>query len=288
MHFYVAEQPMWVAVKGADAKKVVNNLCTADIVQLGENESTECFVTDVRGRVVAFAICHVAGESVNLLGTHPDPQAVANHIDRYIIREAAEVTDCSPDSSILLADAPPSGLELGIQVPARLFVGGGWLIGVAQNECSTAEQHLSSTGFERLSPYDAELKRIEAFWPNNGTEIGEKSLPQELDRDAVAISFTKGCYLGQETVARLDARGQLQKKLCLVGSDTELAVGGELTDGDKVVGKLYSVTKRPDEKWLGLANMRRGYFEPGTTVYAGQAAVNVQDIPSFDQPQASS
>lgn len=281
MRFYVAEQPMWVVVEGADAARVVNNLCTADITTLSENESTECFVTDVRGRVVAFAICHVSGETVSMLGTHPDPQAVADHIDRYIIREAAQVKNLSEGAEIVASDCQPPEIEEAVIVPARILPDG-WMMGIARTALPAVEKQLADKDFERLTQEQAELRRIEAFWPKNGIEIGEKSLPQELDRDCVAISFTKGCYLGQETVARLDARGQLQKKLCMVGSDSELTVGGELTDGDKVVGKIYSAAKRSDGQWLALANMRRGYFDAGTAVQTGAGIAKVQATPSLN------
>ena len=90
---------------------------------------------------------------------------------------------------------------------------------------------------------------------------------QELDRDRQAISFTKGCYLGQETIARLDARGQLQKKLCLIEltPSREIAIGATLYNGEKEVGHITSLARDPASGSVrALAILRRGNFAAGT------------------------
>ncbi len=81
-------------------------------------------------------------------------------------------------------------------------------------------------------------------------------MPQELDRDTKAISFTKGCYLGQETVARLDALGEVQRKLCLVELDGwGVQAARKLVDQDKEVGSLTSIAPElVDGKRLALAS----------------------------------
>ncbi len=115
---------------------------------------------------------------------------------------------------------------------------------------------------------DLEDRRIRNFWPLASVDMDERTLPQELDRDQRAISFTKGCYLGQETVARLDAMGQVQKKLCLVElyGSTPVGAGQSLMREGKEVGKLNSVSSlQHDGKRFGLATMRRGSMAVGTS-----------------------
>jgi len=115
-----------------------------------------------------------------------------------------------------------------------------------------------------------ELERISNFWPWYGEDINEKNLPQEIGIDTRAISFKKGCYLGQETVARLDALGQVQKQLVLVElwtpSTWAFQCSYELTHEGKSIGYLTSACKTDssDESaatWMGLAMLKRGYFE---------------------------
>ena len=129
---------------------------------------------------------------------------------------------------------------------------------------------LISSGSQLCDEHLFQWLRISSFWPLQPYDFGEKTIPQELDRDARAISFTKGCYLGQETIARLDARGQLQKKLCLLeisdsDSPHQLHAGDQLKLGDKEVGQLTSIANFPESNlWRALALVRRGNFLPGT------------------------
>lgn len=123
-----------------------------------------------------------------------------------------------------------------------------------------------------------EQLRIRHFWPRAKLEIGEKTLPQELDRDATAISFTKGCYLGQETVARLDALGQVQKKLCQleIAPGVQTAAGDSITKDGKDVGRITSVVLHNSaQPGYALAYLRRGNFEAGTELIVNEGTARV-------------
>jgi folate-binding protein YgfZ len=122
-----------------------------------------------------------------------------------------------------------------------------------------------------------EQSRIENFWPWFAVDFDDKNLPQELDIDARAISFKKGCYLGQETVARLDALGQVQKRLCLVDITTQpndLAampaptVGQTLHMDEKPTGTITSLVESPVEKhhWIALAMLKRSAFQTEASI----------------------
>ncbi|MEK0425721.1 MAG: hypothetical protein RJB11_1812, partial [Planctomycetota bacterium] len=113
-------------------------------------------------------------------------------------------------------------------------------------------------------------ERISNFWPWYGVDITEKNLPQEIGIDSRTISFKKGCYLGQETVARLDALGQVQKQMGLVElrspSSQEFRMPYELIYEGKSIGFLTSACKSDlintsGASWMGLAMLKRGYFQ---------------------------
>ncbi len=113
-------------------------------------------------------------------------------------------------------------------------------------------------------------------------KIDETNLPQEVGRDTEAISFVKGCYLGQETVARIDALGHVNRMLVGV----ELA-GGEMHPGDeflveqKPVGRLTSVAVSPRTgKAIGLATVKRGFHECGTVLSSAHGTVEVCRSPA--------
>ncbi len=116
--------------------------------------------------------------------------------------------------------------------------------------------------------------RVSAGFPWYGTDFNDSHLPQEISREPQTISFTKGCYLGQETIARLDALGQVQKKLVRwsvegIGDhsppdvDTKLFAGGE-----KAVGRLTSVAAIESQPGgasgiFAIGFARRSHFEAG-------------------------
>ena len=92
-----------------------------------------------------------------------------------------------------------------------------------------------------------EMARLEAGMPLFGQDITDDNLPQEIGRDQKAISFTKGCYLGQETVARIDALGHVNRLLVGVrfGGSTIPGGGLQLRAGDKVIGHVTSAAWSP-------------------------------------------
>jgi tRNA-modifying protein YgfZ len=264
------DQPMIIEVAGNDATKILHNLTTNHIQILAVGQAIETFVTDVRGWVVAHGLVfHIEPARWLLVGQHPNPAAVAAHIDRYIIREQATVCDRSPQFQLVLnlnsemaeataVTARPTDSSNVIQIAAREFGATATLELYPASDSPaklTDDQNSNLTGWLQL--------RIAHFWPLMAIDIWEKCIPQELDRTEQAISFTKGCYLGQETIARLDARGQIQKKLCLLKVDGLVQPNQKLLFNDQEVGHVTSAVAAKD-CGLALAVLRRGYFELDT------------------------
>ena len=113
------------------------------------------------------------------------------------------------------------------------------------------------------------MRRVQSVTPWNGIEVTVDNLPQELDRDDKSISFNKGCYLGQETVARLDALGRVNWILrgfaCPEGVEPE--VGSKLEVEGKAVARITSVAYSGlDDRWLAIGFAKRSFEKPGTVV----------------------
>ncbi|MEM9413470.1 MAG: glycine cleavage T C-terminal barrel domain-containing protein, partial [Planctomycetota bacterium] len=123
--------------------------------------------------------------------------------------------------------------------------------------------------------------RIEYGTPWYGTEIDEKNLPQELRRDEKAISFNKGCYLGQETVAKLDAFAHINKHLIAIQFDNRPDDDSDLLSDNKKIGKIRNVAYSPKTgKWLALAVAKCKQSEPGMKLTDGKKAVGtVIEVP---------
>jgi len=146
-----------------------------------------------------------------------------------------------------------------------------------------SEPSLQTMGAKMMDVSQFHLLRVKAGFPWYGIDLDDKNLPQELDRDAMAISFNKGCYLGQETVARLDALGQVQKKLVIWQIDSANCppVDTSLTVDENVVGRLTSIVPGDTAgQWLALGYARRSHFEPGSTAqWKGEGQAVVQKAP---------
>jgi folate-binding protein YgfZ len=138
---------------------------------------------------------------------------------------------------------------------------------------------LAVAGVERGTPDDAEAARILAGWPALGAEIDDRTLPQEVRYDELGgVSYTKGCYVGQEIVARLHFRGHTNRELRgLVWRSAAPLEGDAVTASGRAVGSVRS-TLMLDDRLLGLSPIRRE-VAPGAEVEAGGRAARVVALP---------
>jgi ADP-ribose pyrophosphatase len=172
----------------------------------------------------------------------------------------------------------------------------GFLIRTAAAHHEQLVAWMETQGVPRATAAAWEAARIEAGTPTS-IDIPEKTLPQELDRDRRAISFTKGCYLGQETVARIDALGHVNRRLVAVAIDGGFhhAAGAVVRAGDEIVGRLTSVGYSPAlGGWLGLGLLHAKALDagrslevdgdPARVVAVPLPATNNDSAPSADVP----
>lgn len=276
-----------IELTGDDRLKILNNLCTQDLRNLQPGESKESFVLDPKGRTLAHGIAATLPHATWFVTVPDQAERLAPHFDRYIIREDALVQDVSANWTASLL--PPNALWLSspaadwisnnlncqmdtngqaVQITAP-WIGPNSKLLFHRNPANQPTHFAASDCSSRL---DWEYDRILHLWPWFGADLDEKNLPQELDIDSRAISFKKGCYLGQETVARLDALGQVQKKLCRLEltfppestPDSAMSLKGlELTLDEKPAGTLTSVATSPQcpQLFVGLAMLRRFAFQ---------------------------
>jgi folate-binding protein YgfZ len=137
---------------------------------------------------------------------------------------------------------------------------------------------LLAAGAVEVSEAAAELVRVESGRPRYGVDLDDKVIPQEAGLNERAVSFTKGCYVGQETVARLYYRGKPNRHLRGLRLSAPVEPGTPLQLGEKQVGVLTSVAVSPVHGPIGLALVRRE-AEVGSTLAAGDATAEVVELP---------
>jgi folate-binding protein YgfZ len=124
-----------------------------------------------------------------------------------------------------------------------------------------------------------EALRVEHGRPRYGIDLDETVIPQEAGLNERAVSFTKGCYVGQETVARLHYRGKPNRHLRGLRLSGQAATGDPIRLGEREVGHLGSVVQSPRLGWIALALVRRE-APPGSTVGVGDGvSAEVVELP---------
>jgi len=144
----------------------------------------------------------------------------------------------------------------------------------------TVRDALIGAGAQRAGEQAAEILRVEHGRPRYGIDLDETVIPQEAGLNERAVSFTKGCYVGQETVARLYYKGKPNRHLRGLRLSAPAEPGAELYLGERVVGHLTSTVLSPTHGPIGLALVRRE-AEPGASVSVGEqgAGAEVVELP---------
>ena len=269
-----------VRLTGDDRVSFLNNFCTADIKLLQTNQISEAFILNGKGKLVAhlLVLCHA--DSLELNTVAGQGQAIMTHLDRYLIREDVTMTDISTERKhvFVFGNGLDAAVEFNhfaegeIQVAHCEAAGVGVLGSAATAE--TLVEWASGLGATETGEATVHLHRIRTGTPWFGIDSSSDNLPQELVRDEKAISFTKGCYLGQETVARIDALGRVNKLMVRLRSNSAIEVGGTLELDGKSVGTLSSVAN-DEADWFGLAIVKRAAAKSGTVLKAGVGDVTV-------------
>ncbi len=266
-----------VQLAGKDRVTFLHNMCTNDIRRLEPCQSCEAFCTDVKGKIIAQLLVIAEPDRLQLLTVPGQAERIIKHLDRYIIREDVQLTDVTADYAWNYVVGPRAA---DVSVTADMVVTCDWLW---PNGFLVRTAKAASHPFEDLPIVDTSSPawtalRVESDWPLYGTDFDESHLPQEIDRDRRAISFTKGCYLGQETIARIDALGHVNKKLVLVkfAGETVPTVGTKLTSGEQEVGTIATSTWSPQfAAPAAIVFVRRGANDLGTKLETELGAAEV-------------
>lgn len=290
-----------IEIQGRDRLKLLHNLCTQDILKLPPGAGTEAFFLDAKGRIVDYALLFLLGDSVWIEVEPGRAAALIQHLDRYVIREDVQFADRTEELDqlhVLGPNADAVFADLIVPAPGPQIEGPAAEVAlIADVACQVRRRRRSIfPGYDVLAPAERsweiwtaieaaganhgaawigaraiEALRIDAGLPAYGREITHDNLAQEIGRDHEAISFTKGCYIGQETVARLDAMGHVNKLLrgIQLRGEGPPPIGSTVTSDGKEVGKLTSAARSSRLGAIGLSVLRIA-CKPGSRVRVGE------------------
>lgn len=255
-----------LAFRGPDAVRFLNGQLTQDTRDLGDRALASC-VTDAKGRLQAFVhVFRGPDDSIWVEGPTEQEEEIEQRLTRYLIADDVEVENFSNNWRLVHVVDHPEAPDPGpgfIRHAARVAADGFdlWLPGINSPELSI------------LSPAEAETRRITARIPAWGAELTAGMLPPEAGLDRNAISYHKGCYIGQEVLSRIKSAGRLNRKLAAFLVDPGTEPGDALGPESRPAGVITSVAPWPGEAGTHAA---LGYLD--------KSAFDVVELPITGKP----
>jgi tRNA-modifying protein YgfZ len=283
-------------VTGSEAAEYLQGQLTNDIEALEPGEGCYAALLDRKGHMQADMRVLAVDEEKIWVDTEPEAlAAVRRHLEMYKIGRDADVHDAGAERAIVSLIGPRSA-ELagssplpeyaheeiaieGIECPAV-----GTALGIDLIPPATDRERLiaalAETGAPAVDPAAAEILRVESGVPRFGSEMDTATMPAEAGIVTAAVNFEKGCYIGQETVARLHYKGRPNRHLRGLQLSGPANPGATLSLGEREVGMLGSSCLSPAHGPIGLAIVRRE-AEPGAELLVGEDGVTarVVDLP---------
>ena len=293
------------SIAGRDRVRWLNGMVTNNIRDLAPGNGVYSFVLNPQGHILGDLYTFNLGESLIAEIEHGQSESLPAILRRYIIMDKVEIAGMSAEKIAISVIGPKSGgvlaaigltTDLGLLQLSSLSWNGtdvtlvrgdnscfaNYEIWIAADQADALWNALQSAGAEPVGNETLETFRILCGIPKYGQDIHERTLPQETGQDR-ALNFTKGCYIGQEIVERIRARGNVHR--AFMGFELEGAApapGTKIQANGKDVGEITSVMSAPlKQKRLALGYLRKEAV--GTSeLSAGDAIVKPRPLPFTD------
>lgn len=285
---------------GATRLDLIHRMSTQDVKNLGRQEGAATILTTDIGRIIDRIILYPTTSTVYTLTGENNAERVARYLMSYVFfNDDFQVKDISQETAVFAIYGPQAAekmVQLGfpeVNMPlhhwrqtqiggAAAYLhrtdplnGGGYLVVCHTNDRNAIWQHLLATGLTVADESAFDFLRIEGGLPRYGHELTQEYIPLEANLWA-DVSFKKGCYIGQEIIARMESRGKLAKRLVKLRTDAPLTVGAEITADSKSVGSITSAAVGPHGA-VGLGYVKTAVLDsPNTVLQTNGVTVNVK------------
>ena len=305
-----------VSVTGRDRLAFLQGMLTNDVKGLQPGQGAPAAFLDAHGKVTVLLVVYATADQVLIELPASLTEKTLQTIDRYLISEKAYFESVDEGFAILSVQGPAArglleslaggALELAPYAHAEVTIAGapvrvinraegpapGFHCWVPAGHTAAVRSALESAGAVPAGAETLEVLRIEAGQPWYPQDVDDSVILPETRLDAL-VSYTKGCYIGQETVARVKYRGHVNRALSglVIEGERVPGQGAQVAVDGKEVGRVTSAVRsialgRP----IALGYVRREHFEPGTAVTvvdgAGEQPARVAALPFVQAPQA--
>ena len=299
---------------GEDTLDLLNRLSTNKVDHLEPGNWAPTVLTSDRGRIVDLLCVINAGEHIYLLTSPGQQQQVIEWLDKYTIMEDLEVQDVSESTAVIALAGNGAAATLGLDAEEPNFLPGlqyaAPTVNVGGQDAITLSRpmghlpcrllltpdyaasdmiaSLAEAGAVVAEADEWETLRVRSGAPAFGSEMGEPYNPLEAGLIG-AIDFTKGCYIGQEVIARLDSYDRVQKYLAVLhfSNGSVVDLGASLAHDGRTSGTVTSLYRTPSGGLRGLGYVRTAAAEPGQTLELQAPAsgtATVEDTPKLFGP----
>jgi folate-binding protein YgfZ len=268
---------------GADRLRFLHNYVTCDVKGLAPGDSAYGFFTSPQGRILSDAVLLALEDRLRVEVPREQVEPILAHLRKYLLADRVEIRPLEGLTPVV-AVGPRSEEVLGTGLSAQrrsLMGASAWTVWAPDPEALI--ERLVEAGATRVGPEALEILRAEAGIPRFGQDFGPENFPQETGIEE-AVSYTKGCYLGQEVVARIHYRGGVQnvlRGLVFAAGDEAPEPGARVLYEGRESGRATTVVRSPSlGKTIGLGILHRRAAEPGTQVEVeGGPKGEVRELP---------
>ena len=256
-----------ISASGEDAWEFLQGQITQDISGMQVGEARYGFLLTQKGRVLGdVVVIFESVEQLKLASWSLSPDILTDRLESYIIADDVELADETPQWKGWQA----AGSDVVSWLGQYRITSGAEFMGWAEANALPpgSIRLLASTepawpdGWQSIGDLGFEVARVSAGIPQVPEDLGAGDFPQETGQEKVGVSFTKGCYLGQEVMARLATTGRVRRQLRQVqgtGGPPSKS-GSPLDQNGKKVGELRSTVETDAGRWIGLAMINLAHF----------------------------
>lgn len=262
-------------LSGADRVRYLNGQVTQDVRSATPDKALHACVTNVKGRIEGDIFIHADADSLLFDAPAGLRESLGTRLERYIIADDALLEDVTDSwqlwhciDTTMISDRPENGWS---RLKNNRFGLEGFDLWLPQGS--------PSPGLVQLSAEDAETLRILQGVPAWPQELNTEVFPPEAGLEKTAMSFTKGCYIGQEILSRIKTTGKMPNVLAIweaAEGDESLLEPGASLSLDREIGKITSVTRHPlSGRRVGLAFIRQGFASPDSKLLVGNGLSSI-------------
>lgn len=280
-----------LAVAGEDRLTWLNGMVTNDVAKLPVGERLEACFVNVKGKLLALADVWRRDDRLQVLTARERIPVLREVLDRLIVMEDVVLGDDSEAWALVTVQGPAAVAACAsaavVGAPSDRSGSGGVDLLVERPAVEALVARLEAAGAVRGSDEALDALRLEAALPVWGPDLTEDLFPQEARVEGRRVSFTKGCYVGQEPVVRLQSRGHANRFLAPIdlGDAEPPARGAAVRVGDAEVGHVTSAGRGPTVgRTIALALLRREAAAPGMALVVEGRPARVVERPWIEAP----